>query len=213
MNWRRPLIVVLLVIVAASAAWIWNSQRLDSQRVPIRNVVLISIDTCRADHLGCYHQDRQTSPHIDRIAQDGVMFVNAHSTNPVTLPAHCSLLTGTTPPFHRVRDNINYRLGDSNDTLAEILREDDFQTAAFVGAFMLDSNFGLDQGFDTYNDDMRGSNASSIDSQPNERTAGQVNRAATAWLEAHHEEPFFLFLARASLASQPSVGKSHFETS
>ena len=194
MNWRRPLIVVLLVIVAASIAWIWNWQRLESQRVPIRNVVLISIDTCRADHLGCYHQGRQTSPHIDRIAQDGVMFVNAHSTNPVTLPAHCSLLTGTTPPFHRVRDNINYRLGDSNDTLAEILREDDFQTAAFVGAFMLDSNFGLDQGFDTYNDDMRGSNASSIDSQPNERTAGQVNRAATAWLEAHHEEPFFLFL-------------------
>ena len=194
MNWRRARIVVLFVIVAVSAVWIWNWQRLDSQRVPIRNVVLISIDTCRADHLGCYNQGRQTSPHIDRIAQDGVMFVNAHSTNPVTLPAHCSLLTGTTPPFHRVRDNINYRLGDSNDTLAEILREDDFQTAAFVGAFMLDSDFGLDQGFDTYNDDMRGKNDSSIHSQSNQRTAGQVNRAAMEWLESHHGQPFFLFV-------------------
>lgn len=122
------------------------------------------------------------------------MFVDAHSTNPVTLPAHCSLLTGTTPPFHRVRDNINYRLGDSNDTLAEILREDDFQTAAFVGAFMLDSNFGLDQGFDTYNDDMHGNNGATSFSQANQRTAGQVNRAATEWLESHHGQPFFLFL-------------------
>jgi len=79
----------------------------------IRNVILISIDTCRADHLGCYGFERETTDHIDEIAGEGIVFKNAHTPVPLTLPAHCSMLTGTFPPYHQVHDNLGYKLSYS----------------------------------------------------------------------------------------------------
>ena len=160
------LLAVLLALII-NAVWRWprinwsvkepvQTPKISKQAVPdpkeIRNVVLISIDTCRADHLSCYGYSRKTSPNIDAVAAEGALFNHAVSTVPLTLPSHSSMLTGTTPLYHKVRDNNNYRLAKSNVTLAEILRENGFATGAVIGAFVLHSQFGLSQGFDTYYD-------------------------------------------------------------
>lgn len=156
------------------------------------NLILISLDTCRADRLSCYGHPRQTTPHIDAVAREGILFENAVSPVPITLPAHSSILTGTIPPYHGVHDNINYRLGDSNVTLAEVLRENGYRTAAVIGAFVLDSQTGIDQGFDSFDDRLIPGGASA--GRRPERRAEEVSRLANAWLSENSSTPFFLFL-------------------
>ena len=157
----------------------------------IRNVLLVSIDTCRADRLSCYGYHRQTTPHIDQLARDGVLFRHVVTPAPITLPAHCSMLTGTVPPFHGVKDNEEFQLSPVNVTLAEILKEHGFATGAVIGAFVLNGQFGLNQGFDTYHDRFD----QSLDSYGfDQRRAEEVTRHAFKWLEEHHQENFFLFL-------------------
>jgi len=158
----------------------------------IRRVILISIDTCRADHLGCYGYSRKTSPNIDAFATEGILFNHAVAPVPITLPSHSSMLTGTIPPYHKVRDNNNYRLSSPNVTLAELLRGNGFTTGAIVSAFVLNSQFGLDQGFDDYDDDIKRGRKGFL--PLNERNAGEVTRLANIWLEKHKDDNFFLFL-------------------
>lgn len=163
----------------------------------IRHVVLISIDTLRADHLGCYDYSRDTSPNIDALADEGILFNHAISPIPYTLPAHCSMLTGTNPYNHEVHDNLNYHLAGSKTTLAEILKSNGFATGAIIGAFALDGMFGLDQGFDTYDDDISTAEA---EQDPefipfrSERKADEVTALAETWLARHRAEKFFLFV-------------------
>ena len=156
----------------------------------IRNVILISIDTCRADHLSCYGFKQKTTPNIDRIADEGVLFENTVSPVPVTLPGHSSMLTGTIPPYHGVHDN-GYPLDQGNVTLAERLKENGFTTGGIISAFVLDSGFGIDQGFDSYND--RFENPLKTESIE-QRAGGETTRFANEWLEDHKAEKFFLFL-------------------
>jgi len=161
------------------------------RRHSIRNVLLISIDTLRADHLSRYGFPRPTTPHIDAVAREGVSFRHAYSPVPVTLPAHCSLLTGTLPPTHGVRDNLHKRLPDASVTLAEILKPRGFATAAVVSSFVLDRRFNLSQGFDSYDDRFE---AVHKIGDLSERKGDETTRRATQWLAAHGSEPFFLFL-------------------
>ena len=158
----------------------------------IRNVVLISIDTCRADHLSCYGYSRKTSPNIDAVAAEGIRFNHCVSAVPITLPSHSSMLTGTIPPYHNVRDNENYYLDQANVTLAEILRDNGFSTGAVIGAFVLDSQFGIAQGFDSYNDSLEDKNKPDVGCA--ERDAAEVTRLANLRLEKYQDERFFLFL-------------------
>ena len=154
----------------------------------IRNVILISIDTCRADHLSCYGFKRKTTPNIDRIADEGILFANAISTVPLTLPAHSSMLTGTIPPYHGVYNNSDYQLGQANVTLAERLKENGFTTGAVISAFVLDSIFGIDQGFGSYNDNIE----NPLDKQHIEQRAGaETTRFANEWLKGHKAEKSF----------------------
>ncbi len=177
--------LVLLVAVVLLSCSILTAR-------PIRNVILISIDTCRADYLSCYGYPRKTTPNIDAIADTAALFENVISPVPLTLPSHCSMMTGTIPPYHGVHDNDNYWLNGQNITLAEVLKENGFATAAFVSAFVLDSQFALDQGFDTYYDN--------FDRQParleaaNERRADQTTRFTLDWLDNHSDDKFFLFV-------------------
>lgn len=159
----------------------------------IERIVIISIDTCRADYLSCYGYRRKTTPNIDAIARDGILFEHAVSPVPLTLPAHSTMLTGTIPPYHKVRDNNEYRLGDSNVTLAEMLKEKGFATGAVIGAFVLDSMFGLEQGFDSYNDEFEDGEKRTFAAY-NERGADEVSYFANQWLGEHYKEPFFLFV-------------------
>jgi len=158
----------------------------------IRNVVLISIDTLRADHLSCYGYPKKTSPNIDAFAKDAVLFNHAVTPVPLTMPAHSSMMTGTTPLYHKVHDN-GHRLSESNITLAELLKQKDFATAAFIGAAVLDSQFGLDQGFDTY-DDFLPDKTMKKRVFYNERKGQEVTNRANQWLDKNKDQKFFLFL-------------------
>ena len=208
--WRKYVLVMVGLALVGRIVWLtprtsWSlkdSGRADFSQQNVRQaglrlkdvggVVIISIDTCRADHLGCYGYSRKTSPNIDAFAAEGILFNHAVTPIPTTLPSHASMLTGTVPLYHGVRDNDNYRLAASNVTLAEILQENGFKTGAVIGAFVLDSQFGLDQGFDTYEDEMGQVEKKVL--LHNERDAKEGTRLALAWLQEHYKDKFFLFL-------------------
>ncbi len=179
---------------SCSACWAWADGSCPPAArggPPSRNVILISIDTLRADHLSSYGFPRLTTPHIDALAREGVMFRNVYSPVPVTLPAHASMLTGTFPPSHGIRDNLHKRLPDSAVTLAETLKSRGFTTAAVVSSFVLDRRFNLSQGFDSYDDRFQ---AVHKIGDFNERKGDETTRLATQWLAGHGREPFFLFV-------------------
>jgi arylsulfatase A-like enzyme/Tfp pilus assembly protein PilF len=178
--------VVAVVVVAVVLAW------LGLRHEPRLNVILISVDTLRPDRLGCYGYPAGTSPNVDRLAAEGVTFDDAMSSVPLTLPSHTSMLTGLYPLSHGVRDNGTYTLGPELVTAAEVFKEAGYATAAFIGAFVLDSRYGLDQGFDFYDDDLSGGRQLSAFGYI-ERTADAVTRAAARWL-VDAPEPFFAFI-------------------
>ncbi len=160
------------------------------------NLLLVTIDTVRADHLGCYGYKRIQTPYIDLLASEGVRFKTAVAQVPLTLPSHCTILTGTYPAYHGVRDNVGYRLSESKTTLAKILKGQGYQTAAFIGAFVLNSKFGLSQGFDEYDDRIAGSSRSGLVVNLNsvERPAGEVITHALGWLDARTGSRFFMWI-------------------
>ncbi len=187
-QWRSRVLVALVLVVGGVT---WFLLRPDISQKQVRNVLLISVDTCRADRLSCYGFSRKTTPNIDSIAQEGLLFENALTPIPLTLPAHSSMLTGTYPPYHGVHDNLDYQLAESNVTLAEILREHRYTTGAIVSTFILDAQFGVDQGFDSYNDKFEEPIGLRDDK---ERRGGEASRFACSYLEEHRDELFFLFL-------------------
>jgi arylsulfatase A-like enzyme len=162
------------------------------------DLLLVTLDTVRADHIGCYGDADADTPVIDALASRGLRFDQALATAPITLPAHCSIMTGLYTPGHGVRDNGYYTLGNEAETLAEILRGEDYATAAFVAAYVLDRRYGLDQGFDRYDDAVQPSRAGEARSGFNQRPADAVTTAALEWLEAHLDadspRPYFLWV-------------------
>jgi arylsulfatase A-like enzyme/Flp pilus assembly protein TadD len=155
------------------------------------NVLLITIDTLRFDRLGIYSDNHVETPNIDELARKSIVFTRAFSHNPVTLPAHTNILTGTTPLYHGISDNTGFKLDESFLTLSEYLKGRGYETGAFIGAFPLDSRFGLDQGFDIY-DDNYGTH-SSLAMFFVERRAEEVIRPAREWLE-DRDKPWFAWL-------------------
>jgi arylsulfatase A-like enzyme/Tfp pilus assembly protein PilF len=157
------------------------------------NVILVTVDTLRADRLSSYGSQRVETPAMDALARDGVRFSNAASTVPFTLPAHSSMMTGTYPPYHGVRENVGYVLDERLPTLAGELSAQGWSTAAFVSAFVLDSRWGIGRGFDTYFDDFeldgRKSNLGSV-----QREGRETLSEAVEWLDSRPEGPFFLWL-------------------
>jgi len=167
-----------------------------SRETVATNVVLVTLDTTRADRLGAYgHADGRT-PNLDRLAREGRIFEEAWTTAPVTLPSHASILTGTYPETHGARDNTIYVLGDrENLTLAEILRDRGYATGAVVSAFVLDRRFGLAQGFDLYEDDPNAMAAGGPRLDPERRAADATRTAlATARALSGRGKPLFLWV-------------------
>jgi len=162
------------------------------------NVLLVSLDTVRQDRLGCYGYGSAQTPVIDSLTARGVRFDDAVASTPVTLPSHTTVLTGLYPPHHGVRDNGLYRLAAAHETLAEGLKAHGYDTAAFVGCFVLDERFGLSQGFDVY--DFEVTEAGNRKSQPdfNERSAEAVTDSTVGWLRRRQEQrpsaPFFAWV-------------------
>jgi arylsulfatase A-like enzyme/Flp pilus assembly protein TadD len=156
-----------------------------------QNFLLITIDTLRPDRLSCYSDAHVKTPHIDSLAETGVLFSKAFAHTPTTLPSHTNILLGTTPLYHGVHDNSNFIVIDEFLTLAEHLKTNGYSTGAFIGAFPLDSRFGLTQGFDVY-DDNYGSQSSQEFTYV-ERKAEVVVDRAMDWLKSQRN-PWFLWI-------------------
>lgn len=157
------------------------------------NVLVVTFDTTRADHIGCYGNRGVRTPVLDGLAREGVLCAQAITSVPATLPAHSSLLTGLYPFHHGARANGTFRLEDAVLTLPEILREHGYRTAAAISAYVLDGTYGLRQGFEVYLDDLtRG-----MKYGPNmfrERAAELTNEAIFPWLREHAGEKFFCWV-------------------
>jgi len=158
------------------------------------NVLLITMDTTRPDHLGCYGYARGKTPNLDALAAAGVRFEDVYAQVPLTLPSHCSIMTGAYPFSHTVHNNGTYVLPPDKITLAKALKEKGMRTAAFVASFSVDSRFGLAGGFDLYDDNFR----PGLPFKPanSERRAGEVASLFSAWLEknASAPGPFFAWV-------------------
>jgi arylsulfatase A-like enzyme len=156
------------------------------------NVLLVTIDTLRADHLGCYGATLGATTHLDALAAQGVRFEHAVSPVPLTRPAHTSLLTGLYPWEHGVRDNLPAKLDGSIPTIASELRARGYDTAAFVGSFLLGRGSGLERGFATFEDGAGPAGAKDRVGATAERRASEVAAGALQYLE-HAKPPFFLW--------------------
>ncbi len=158
------------------------------------NVLLITLDTTRADRLGCYGASGDPTPRLDALAKRGVRFEHAITVAPITLPSHSTILTGLYPPNHGVRDNGEFPLDPSHATLAELLGAQGYDTAAFVSAFVLDGRFGLRQGFDHYDD--RVGPPAGLAQSVEDRSASEVTDAAVSWLAGRGgpDRPFFAWV-------------------
>src|SRR5258707_5174207 len=161
---------------------------------PPLNVVLITIDTLRADHLGCYGYKQIKTPNIDGLAADGARFERAFAVVPVTLPSHSSMLTGTYPMLSGMHDFSGNKLSPLQPTLASVLKQAGYQTGAVIGAAVLDSRFGLNQAFDFYYDHFDFSRLDEANLDEMERPGNVVADVALDWLAKNSQKKFFLWM-------------------
>lgn len=195
-RWWRISVAAALLAAAAVTAWLLLASRGGSPGMSggtPPSVVVITLDTTRADSIGAYGSKDVETPHLDRLAREGTLFEQAMTTAPLTLPAHASIFTGRFPPEHGARDNGGFFLAPEQTTLAEMLRAEGYRTGAFIAAFVLDGKWGLDQGFETYFDDFdtlhtRGSSASI------QRPGNEVIDRALPWIDSVKQDPFFAWI-------------------
>ncbi len=186
MSRRRLLLCAATAISAGLAWWLW----------PVRqkpNFLLVTLDTTRADRIGCYGYRAGSTPALDALAENGVLCERAFTVAPITLPSHTSMFTGLYPPENGIFTNGRGRLDESIPTLAEVLKHNGYETAAFVASFVLNAKFGLDLGFETYDDDFT-SEAAVEDVLHRQRSGQSVVDAALKWLGLRREKPFFCWV-------------------
>jgi len=162
--------------------------------VPAGNLLVITLDTVRADHIGAYLYRLARTPHLDRLAHEGVMFEQAVTAAPLTLPSHCSLFTGRFPVHHGVHDNGGPPLGPLQPTLASILRARGYRTGAFVASDIVNATRGLSRGFQTYVGDFPVPSGAIPQSRDLRRPANEVVDAALRWLSGPSPSPFFAWI-------------------
>jgi arylsulfatase A-like enzyme/Flp pilus assembly protein TadD len=193
----------LLCLLAASVWVCGASRRLSlnpntglTQTAQARppSVVLVTLDTVRADHIACYGYRRIETPSIDQLAREGIRFEQAYAQVPLTLPSHAVLLTGTYPMFSGVRDVTSTGLPATVPTLAEILRQNGYRTAGFVSSFVLNSKWGLARGFELYDDQT--DRETGLNKKPCllERRGDRTMNRALSWLDSRPDGPFFLWV-------------------
>lgn len=187
---------VLLLCLCTLGALVSCQRPGASSPQPLRplNVVVITIDTLRPDHLHCYGYDRIETPTLDHIAQSGVLFENGVTQTPLTPPSHASIFTGLNPPTHKVRDTGGFILSPSTPSLASLLQQKGWDTAAFISSAVLKKKFGFEHGFSVYDDQMpRQGNAQEF-LEDAERRAGDTVDRAVEWLDKPRDKPFFLWV-------------------
>ncbi|MBP6909496.1 MAG: sulfatase-like hydrolase/transferase [Acidobacteria bacterium] len=183
------IIACLILLLAGLAALIrLRSPRLDLKSAPAFNLLLITLDTTRADHLGCYGDKEARTPNLDRLAAEGWRFNRVYCSAPLTLPSHATILTGLEPVAHSIRNNGHY-LPAGVKTITELLAGKGYKTAAFVSSFSVDSRFGLDRGFEVYDDTFQADLPFKTNNA--ERRAEATFARFSTWLENNYKNKFF----------------------
>lgn len=196
---RKPLVLFALsLIVALAAFFLWRGRSGSNLQTITaggnsQDVILVTIDTLRADSVGFAGNTKVKTPFLDRLAGEGVVFENAHAHNVVTLASHANILTGLYPYQHGVRDNAGFKLDQGHRTIATMLKEKGFATGAFVGAFPVDARYGLNQGFDVY-DDHYPTGSNRLDFIIAERPAADVLTPAVQWWKANAGRKRFMWI-------------------
>ncbi len=193
----RPLLALLVIWFAQSVSALPSASGNESQDLATTNLLLITVDTLRADAISYTGRKLGQTPTIDRLAANGRVFVNTRAHSVTTLPSHASILTGLYPYEHGARENGGFKLDPAPATLATLARSVGYRTAAFVGAFPLDSRFGLDRGFEVYDDDFPARGVDRVMQQIggySERPATTVVERAWAWWEEHRGQRRFLWI-------------------
>ena len=185
-SYKSLITLAVFIVLSALAFFMLPNLRTPQYRCSDCNVILVSIDTLRKDHLGLYGYQRPTSPVIDEFSKNTAIFDLAISQAPSTTPSHASILTGVIPSVHKALFSQSSRISDSVQTLAESLKQAGYSTASFNGGSQLSARFGFDRGFDVYQTFER------TDYQ-NERLADRISEAVN-WMNEHKTERFFLFL-------------------
>ena len=183
-----PLLLSCLILGIFSSTFLGNPISKAKNKL---NILLITIDTLRADRLSCYGSQHPKTPHIDDLGERGVLFSRAFANTSTTLPSHANILLGLTPNYHGVHENLNFIVSEELLTLAEHLKNNGYATGAFVGAYALDSRFGLSQGFDIYDDNYSRIHTENFSTL--ERNAEAVIKGALEWLEGRRS-PWFLWI-------------------
>lgn len=220
---RIPSWIVLATVAAQALLAMQCSRQAPAPQPREANVLFITLDTTRADHLSCYanqavaplyerrlrsERDQKTpvtdrrysrgakTPHLDALAGRGIRFAHATSQVPLTLPSHACMFTGTYPEVHQLRDMGGFTLDPKHLTLATMARNTGYTTAAFVGSKAVGRVFGINQGFDTYDDQMpaRGEEEGKLPGVFPERRAAVTTDRALEWLKQHGKERFFLWV-------------------
>ena len=202
---RAAAVAALAALLIGVVTVLWRGRAPDDSPEAVRamwasrgvtqpSIVLVTLDTTRADRLGVYGHPGAKTPNLDALARRGVLFEQAATTAPLTQPAHSSILTGMYPTYHGVRVNGSTALGASQVTLAEVLAEKGYATGAFIGAFVLDGRWGLNQGFGVYDDAFDLGKYKHLDLGSVQRPGNLVMDAALGWMESHKQAPFFAWI-------------------
>ena len=185
--------VVAIVAVAAALFAVFSLRKTKAAAEPVTDVILITIDTLRADAVGFGGNTTVRTPFLDSLAKRGTVFTHAHAHNVVTLASHANILTGLYPWQHGIRDNAGFTLAADHPTISGELKKAGFATGGFVSAFPLDSRFGLDRGFDVYDDGYR-TGAGALDFAVQERSGEETLTLATQWWRSVAGRKRFLFV-------------------
>jgi len=203
MNMKRVVLVAGIVIALVIAIALLRGARVSDPSIkPLSrdidlagaNVLLITLDTTRADRIGSYGYAAAETPRLDALASEGVLFEDAVTPTAFTLPSHASIMTGLYPPFHGVRLNGGVALADVQTTLAERLAGAGYRCGAAVAAFVVDQRWGLSQGFESYDDDFDMAPGQKLDLAGVQRPGDRVVDIGLEWLEQPDERPFFAWL-------------------
>src|SRR3990172_303095 len=189
---RRKLLYLFVFLLLVITILVILHKKPREISIPKANILLITIDTIRPDRLSCYGSSNQT-PNLDAIARDGILFENAFSQVPLTFPSHTSILTGLFPAHHGVHQNGLEVFSKTSFLLPELLRKNGYKTGAVVSSFVLDRKFGLEKGFDAYDDRMERLPGISTNFEV-ERPGNEVYDSAVRMLDTYRKNKWFIWL-------------------
>ncbi|HNX99080.1 MAG TPA: sulfatase-like hydrolase/transferase, partial [Candidatus Aminicenantes bacterium] len=192
-SWKKCCVAIgLLAVVVGTGACRKERKTTADRRSGSPNLLLITLDTTRADRIGAYGDAHARTPNLDRLAREGVRIDRVYAPAPLTLPSHVSILTGREPPVHQVRNNGTYSLRAEETTLAETLKAAGYSTQAMIAAFVLEKKFGLAQGFTGYDDTLDKERQDTT--YRSEITADRVYGKFVRWLNDSPVPPFFCWV-------------------